>query len=112
MGEDLAQVGLDGTSVRQLAVYGQYIIRHIHDIPKTYLDVTRERFMDDVCNHAVDRFLIIRPETPLRVLTPVFISRMTDEQLEHIAGEEPKLQKQRKKLKSDVKSLSEAKRVL
>ena len=90
----------------------QYLVRDIHDILQSYYEVARKRFVDNVCKQATDHFLVNGPETPLRVFSPLFVSRMTDEQLERIAREEPHVEKQRTKLTNDIESLRKAKRVL
>ena len=90
----------------------QYLLREIHDILKSYYERARKRVVDNVCKQAADHFLINGPETPLRVFSPVFVSRMTEEQLERIAREEPHVEKQRMKLTNDIKSLRKAKGVL
>lgn len=105
-------VRLDTYSPKRHLNHEAYTIQDIHDILQSYYEVARERFIDNICNQAVDHFLVNGPETPLRVLTPGFISRMTDEQLEQIAGEEPKVQKQRKKLKENITSLRKAREIL
>lgn len=68
--------------------------------------------MDNVCKQAADFHLVNGPATPLRVLSPVFISCLTDEKLEQIAGEEPKVRRQRDKLQKDMNSLSAAMEIL
>ena len=87
-------------------------MREIHDILKSYYERARKRVVDNVCKQAADHFLITGPETPLRVFSPLFVSHMTEEQLERIAREEPHVEKQRKKLTNDIRSLRKAKRVL
>nr|POE56451.1 interferon-induced gtp-binding protein mx [Quercus suber] len=88
------------------------LVEDIHAILQTYYEVCLMRFIDNVCKQATDHFLVNGLETPLRVFTPVFVSRMTDEQLEKIAKEEPQVEKQRAKLTKDIKSLKTAKKIL
>ena len=90
----------------------QYLAREIHDILQSYYEVALQRFIDNVCKQASDYFLVTGPDTPLRVFSPVFISRMTDEQLERVAKEEPQAQKLRAKLVKEIESLKRATQVL
>lgn len=105
-------VRLDEMSLKRSTSNEQHVIRDIHDILHSYYDVARTRFIDNVCKQAADFFLVNGPDTPLRVLSPVFVSRLTDEKLEQIAGEEAQVRRQREKLQKDINSLTEAMRIL
>ena len=105
-------VRLEDMSFHRSTNNEQHVVRDIHDILHSYYDVARTRFIDNVCKQAADFFLVNGPDTPLRVLSPVFVSRLTDEKLEQIAGEESAVKRQRDKLQKDMNSLSEAMRIL
>lgn len=105
-------IRLDQLSIKSTKSNKDHDVRNIHDILHAYYDVARTRFVDNVCKQAADWYLINGPETPLRVLSPLFVSLLPDEKLEQIAGEEPKVRKQRDKLQKDMNSLSEAMEIL
>ncbi|KAK4500881.1 hypothetical protein PRZ48_009073 [Zasmidium cellare] len=105
-------VRLDEMSFKPSTCNEQHVVRDIHDILHSYYDVARTRFIDNVCKQAADHFLVNGPDTPLRVLSPVFISHLSDEKLDQIAGEEPFVKRQREKLQKDMNSLTEAMRIL
>lgn len=84
----------------------------IHDILKSYYKVSRKRFVDFICRLVVEHALLDGSGSPLRVLTPELISTMSDEQLDIIAGEEASTRRERKRLKSEIKGLEAAMKVL
>ena len=89
-----------------------HIIQDIHDILHSYYKVARKRYVDNVVTQATTYFLIAGPETPLTLFSPTFVSSLTHEELEHVAGEAPRTRRERARLKRDIASLTEAKGVL
>ena len=90
----------------------EHIVQDIHDILFSYYKVARKRFVDNVCMLAVDHFLVSGPETPLTLFSPAFVSRLTTEQLETIAGEEQSTKRKRRQLKKEIHSLEAGKKIL
>ncbi|KAK4130568.1 hypothetical protein BT67DRAFT_390895 [Trichocladium antarcticum] len=84
----------------------------IHDILESYYKISCKRFVDVICRLVVESDLLERNGSPLKVLTPALISRMSDEQLDMIGGEEVATKRERKRLESDIKGLKAAKKVL
>lgn len=84
----------------------------IHDILQSYCRVSCKRFVDVICRLVVECALLEGNTSPLKVLTPALISRMSDEQLDMIGGEEAATKRERKRLESDIKGLKAAKKVL
>jgi len=89
-----------------------YTISDLHDILKAYYKVARKRFVDNVCMQASDHYLVNGPDTPVKVFSPKFVSGLSDEQLEAIAGEEVGMRRKRAQLKRDIENLEKGRRVL
>ncbi|KAL8885217.1 MAG: hypothetical protein Q9192_006680 [Flavoplaca navasiana] len=87
-------------------------VEQLHDILKSYYKVARKRFVDNVCMQAADLHLVRGPDAAVKVLTPAFVSDLTAEQLEHIAGETKSSRKKRGELVRLVDNLSQAKILL
>ena len=88
------------------------IVKDIHDILRSYYEVASERFVDNVCKYGADYHLISGPETPLKLLDSKFISKMTVEQLEEIAGEDAELVRKRKALMKEIEDLEAGRKIL
>ena len=63
-------------------------VQDLHDLLLVYYKVARKRFIDMVIAQAADYFLLTGEESPHNILTPPFISLMSAETLEQIAGED------------------------
>jgi hypothetical protein len=58
-------------------------------------------------------FLLINgPSNPLKILSPQFVSSLSDEQLEEIAGEDIGLRRRRVAFAKEVKDLEVGKKIL
>lgn len=90
----------------------EYLVRDIHDILKSYYKVARKRFVDNVCIQASDYHLVTGPETPLKLFSPTFVSHLSPEQLEQIAGEDVAVKSRREALKKEIKDLEAGKKIL
>ena len=90
----------------------KHTILDIHDILKSYYKVARKRFVDNVCQQAADHFLVNGPGSPLRYFSPVFVSQLSTQKLESIAGEAPKIKRMRAQLMKEIESLKEAKKII
>lgn len=89
----------------------QDVVQDIHDILYSYFNVARKRFVDYVCMYA-DHFLVNGPDTPLRLFSPTFVSRLTRDQLEAITSEDPATKRTRKLLLQEIQNLTEARKIL
>ena len=88
--EDGKSVRLD-TFLNQGVTTGsnlKHTVNDLHDILHSYYKVARKRFVDIVCMQAADYFLVTGHDAPMRVFSPRFVSELTNEQLEAIAGED------------------------
>jgi hypothetical protein len=56
--------------------------------------------------------LVSGPNNPLEILSPQFVSSLSDEQLEEIAGEDLGLRRRRIALAKEVKDLEVGKKIL
>ena len=66
----------------------KHTVDNLHDILHSYYKLARKRFVDNVSMQAVDYFLVTGHGAPLRIFSPRFVSELTNEQLEAIAGED------------------------
>lgn len=89
-----------------------YHIQEIHDILKSYYQIARERFVDCVFKHAAGHCLVFGHDTPLRVFSPRFVSELTKQQLDDIAGEDAGTKRKRKALMKQVEDLENGKKLL
>ncbi|KAI4236629.1 MAG: hypothetical protein LQ349_002430 [Xanthoria aureola] len=87
-------------------------VQHLHDILKSYYKVSRKRFVDNVCMQAADRHLTRGPDTAVKLFSPSFVSGLTAEQLERIAGEDMSTKKKRVELTRHVANLKQARNLL
>ncbi|KGO38852.1 Dynamin [Penicillium expansum] len=87
-------------------------VEDIHDILKSYYKVARKRFVDNVCMQAADFHLVTGPEAPMNIFSPSWVYCLTDEQLEHIAGEELSIRRKRHRLQQETKDLEAGRKIL
>jgi hypothetical protein len=90
----------------------QHVVRDMHDILKSYYKVCRKTFVDSVCRQSVIHYLLECDECPLALFSPMFVSQLSADALEEIAGEAPVLKRTRAQLTKEVASLAEAVRIL
>ena len=90
----------------------EHTVCDLHDILKSYYKVARKRFVDSVCMQAADFHLVTGPDTPVRVFSPKFVSKLSTEQLETIAGEDISRKRKRAELEREIKSLEKARKFL
>ena len=105
-------VRVDATIQVTTASNNEHAISDLHDILKSYYKVARKRFVDCVIKQAADHGLVTGPETPVKLLSPTFVSELTADQLETIAGEDMSTRRKRKQLKRDIDNLEKGKKVL
>ncbi|KAH8695836.1 hypothetical protein GQ44DRAFT_694830 [Phaeosphaeriaceae sp. PMI808] len=89
-----------------------HTVTEIHDILNSYYKVARKRFVDSVRMQVADHHLVIGPETPLALFSAVFVSAMSTEQLEEVAGEDVSVRRQRSNLEKEIEKLRESKGIL
>ncbi|KAL9011169.1 MAG: hypothetical protein Q9173_003963 [Seirophora scorigena] len=104
----LSDVGADSTNLSNV----EHTVQTLHDILKSYYKVARKRFVDNICMQAADRHLIRGPDTAVKVFSPSFVSDLTDEQVERIAGEDVSTKRKRADLTRQVENLQKAKELL
>lgn len=90
----------------------EHTVCDLHDILKSYYKVARKRFVDNVCMQAADFHLVTGPDTPVRVFSPKFVSKLSTEQLETIAGEDISRKRKRAELEREINSLEKARKFL
>lgn len=87
-------------------------VQDLHDILQAYYSVALKRFVDTVCKQGSDHHLVTGAASPLRVFSPDFVSGLTPEQLEWIAGEELTSRRRRQALTQEIALLKEGKKIL
>ncbi|KAL9093955.1 MAG: hypothetical protein Q9165_003878 [Trypethelium subeluteriae] len=90
----------------------EHTIREMHDILHSYYKVARKRFVDNVCMQAVDHHLISGPDSPLELFNSDFVTDLSEQELEDIAGEDEELKRQRRQLEKEIKDLEAGRKIL
>lgn len=90
----------------------EHMIREIHDTLQAYYKVARKRFVDYICLQAAGYFLLNGPETPFTILTSDFISNLSREEVQDIAGEEVATRQKRERLQKEIEDLEKGKSYL
>ncbi|KAF2023591.1 dynamin GTPase [Setomelanomma holmii] len=90
----------------------QHVVQDIHDILKSYYKVCRKTFVGSVCRQSVIHYLLECDECPLALFSPMFVSQLSADALEELAGEAPGLKRLRAQLTKEVASLAKAVRIL
>ena len=116
----MAFIGNEGQDVINLSDFVQstnssnieHTVQDLHDILESYYKVARKRFVDVMCMQAADHYLVTGEDTPLKVFSPEFVGKLTEQQLEMIAGEEVGTKRKRVELKREIENLEQGKRIL
>lgn len=87
-------------------------VEDIHDILQSYYKAALKRFADNICMQAAGFYLVHGPETPTRLFDSLFISNLSVEDLEEIAGEEPHVRHLRAQLVKEIRDLEAGKMIL
>jgi hypothetical protein len=90
----------------------QHAVDDIHAVLHAYYKVVMKRFVDTVVTQGADYYLLTSDESPLKILTPLFISSMTPEQLDEIAGEDLITKRERQELKEEIQALEQGRKLL
>ncbi|CAG9983345.1 unnamed protein product [Clonostachys byssicola] len=91
---------------------GEQMIQKIHDILKSYYLLSRKRFIDNVRMQVADDLLVTGPNTPLKIFSSEFVSGMTDEELDDVAGEDPNVKSNREAAQEKINLLKKAQKIL
>ena len=89
-----------------------HTIQDLHDTLKSYYKVARKRFVDAVCLQAVDHYLVSGKTSPLWIFSSEFIGKMSDGELNRIAGDEDETIRRRNALETELASLRQGERIL
>lgn len=105
-------VRIDDTKVTNHMSNASHTVQDIHDNLQAYYKLARKRFVDNVLKQATFYYLINGPDTPLKFFSPAFVNNLAAEELEDIAGEDPKTKKLRARLTKEIASLRDAWKIL
>ncbi|KAI1950910.1 hypothetical protein LOZ57_001458 [Ophidiomyces ophidiicola] len=86
--------------------------KDIHAIIESYYNIALNRFVDSVTIQAVYQYLVVGPNTPLKLLSPAYIQQLTPESLQNIAGEASNIKRKRQQLEKRIGDLEAARRIL
>ena len=89
----------------------KHTVDDLHDILHSYYKVARKRFVDIICMQAADHFLVTGQDAPIKVFCPKFVSELSTEQLEAIAGEDLVSKRKREDLKRKIENLEMGKKI-
>ncbi|KAL7961284.1 hypothetical protein V8C34DRAFT_25444 [Trichoderma compactum] len=84
----------------------------IHNVLHAHYDLARHRFMDAVCQQAMDYYLLYDKDGPLAVLSDNVVLNMTAKQLEMIAGGDLAVKEMREQLTKEIDCLTQALKIL
>ena len=90
----------------------EYMVQQIHDILHSYYNVAMSRFIDNVCMQSANYFLLSGPSSPLKLLSPTFVYRLSEQELAGIVGDDPVIKRQRLQLMKEIEELEVAKKIL
>ncbi|KFY07961.1 hypothetical protein V492_06685 [Pseudogymnoascus sp. VKM F-4246] len=109
--------GIDVVSVASLngAIFKgnlEHAVEDINAVLQAYYKVVMKRFIDTVVAQGVDYYLLTSDESPIKILTPIFVSSMTPGQLDEIAGEDLITKRERQELKEKVRAFEQGRELL
>ena len=90
----------------------QQVCEDILDIFESYYKVAQKRFVDIIYQQVISHFLLDGDDSPVKAFGPDMVMRLTDAQLELIAGEDEESKLQRMMLQRERVSLEAALGVL
>ncbi|KAM3529473.1 hypothetical protein MY4038_005394 [Beauveria bassiana] len=91
---------------------GKYVAEDIHDVLKSYYEVSRDRFIDTVYLQVVTHKLVSGGESPLMLFSERWVLDLEPEKLESIAGESLQKREQREMLARRIQDLTDAVAIL
>ncbi|KAJ8126636.1 hypothetical protein O1611_g7002 [Lasiodiplodia mahajangana] len=89
-----------------------YTLECIHDILWSYYKVSLKRFIDVICQQAVQYYLLQGKCSPLEIFSMDMVLNLNEEELDTIAGEDASVRQRREKLDREITSLEDALKVL
>ncbi|KAJ2979338.1 hypothetical protein NQ176_g3317 [Zarea fungicola] len=87
---------------------GKHIAEEVHDLLKSYYEVARDRFIDNIYLQVIAHNLVFGTSSPLRLFCEKWVLDLDYDKLKGIGGETLQTSEQRKLLKKKVKALEEA----
>lgn len=90
----------------------EQVREYLHDILKSYYEISAKRFVDAVCQQVIDYFLLNGKESPLHVFSADLVLDIDAGALEAIAGEDDVTKQERERLCRKIDSLQAALKVL
>jgi hypothetical protein len=85
----------------------------------SYYKVAAKRFVDNICQQCVDRFLLSggftgdqESKSPVKLFDADLVLNLEDATLEAIAGEDQSVKQQRENVTAEIKKLEKAMRIL
>jgi hypothetical protein len=89
-----------------------HTVMEIHDILRSYYKVARKRFVDCVRMQVADTLLVTGQDTPLTLFSAKFVTSMSPETLEDIAGEDVSVKRRRDELEKLIEQLQTGKTII
>ncbi|KAI1461418.1 P-loop containing nucleoside triphosphate hydrolase protein [Annulohypoxylon moriforme] len=90
----------------------EHVRKYIHDILKSYYKVSRKRFVDVICQQAVNYYLLKGEGSPLTIFSTQMVLELNEDQLDMIAAEDAPVKLHREKLGRDIQNFDDALKVL
>ncbi|KAJ4409410.1 hypothetical protein N0V85_004106 [Neurospora sp. IMI 360204] len=109
---DLSKVQSVMTSAVENKSNADQVREDIHDILKSYYKVARKRFVDNICQQAINHFLLDGDQSPVKVFTADWVAKLSDHRLNSIAGEDAVTTTARQRLETELEGLKKALEVL
>ncbi|OAA80054.1 interferon-induced GTP-binding protein Mx2 [Akanthomyces lecanii RCEF 1005] len=91
---------------------GKYIAEEVHDLIKSYYEVARDRFIDNIYLQVIAHSLVSGSNSPLRLFCEKWVLNLETEKLDAIAGESFHTREQRERLIRTIKDLEQAADIL
>jgi hypothetical protein len=89
----------------------EHAVEDMRVVLEAYYKVAMKRFIDTVVSQGTDYFLLTGEESPIKIITPLFVFSMKAEQLEEIAGEDLISKRERQELNEEIQALEEGRKV-
>ncbi|KAJ3568228.1 hypothetical protein NPX13_g6495 [Xylaria arbuscula] len=90
----------------------EHVCEYMHDVLYSYYKVSRKRFVDVVCQQAVNYYLLAAEDSPLKIFNTQMVLHLNEDQLDTIAGEDLHIRQRREKLARDIANFEAALKVL
>ena len=87
-------------------------VEDLHDVLYSYYKLARKQFVDAVAKCPIDYFLLTVDDGPLKVCSPEFVGRLSDNELEQIAGESNESSRRRADILQQLRTLNDAQEIL